>query len=1138
MRRRHPTRALLTIATAVILSGAACGGPPTVRPIVTPPITEVDATPTFASPARWYYFPRDTSVPTATLVLPDKTCLVTTMTGDRWLLQGPEEKPCTGRGVASASPIFEPLSGIVASTDGEFRFVSSSGRIFSSSEPLAPFMKFTKVDRPYVQVVSANGEILGVDGAGVVSFFDVASSTWKRSQQPAGSRVLRLGIDEAGRALAITLPEGVLTSTDAGKTFTPFSSSDASAPPRIGATDVLRTGAGELALDGALGKLVWLRSGAFQRSTEELTAAGTVGATIERSSTPVAGTLREQRGVLEGDRYHDLRYPDAWMVLPEATSEDTSPYVLTRGPITGPLEFVQLKGLTGCIDLRLGAHGKNVAILCSHTTDSSNLGVSVFSSADDGDTFHPVAEFTAQNFADVSLDVGADGSILVMNVCRTDVQRKKKTDDDAADAAEACRPRAPVLVRVTGEEPTLIQGSVPRQTRPGFSPLVGPDNRLYYLGHRQKDDRAVIMVSDDAGKTWNEHAVEHPEATDEPGDPLSYSSLTLDLSPEYARLTLDETGTLGVVGQTNGGLVWVTADADGRVASVGTPPENGYLGGFGRRMIGVSYGNGDGVTRAWESVDGGGSFSEIATTGAIAGFFNSGDGSIVCAASGCILGDTLARVGWDGQVESQMNIVDYGVPAADAKPGPGMTCELTPKTEWTPVKNIAVGAIHPRLRELARGKSAWSLLTQDPVTHELDATSATMPDKDTDTSQVTQRALLGAFGNGKVGFAANWQSEGYVSARASYAEKDGVIDTKPLSVEVAWVNYYLGTFGHRTIPDVQNASGAFLQLTGNPVAYMSPALLSIAGTGVALRSEWTSPLTFFVDAGSRTTKFDYVDWAELGLNGGVDGDVAMIGGDVFSVGFVTRQTGSAFAMGRSTSGSLPTVEVTTLADAYAQADWTYFDGQSGIAVISPGIDDDKPTAYFLPLRADGSLGDPVAMPTLNDLGDRPRSCSADDRKNTPRAYMPVFNRTSRSAIFPNGRRPILVTEGAKDTKSFGLAGPTWFLSDGAILHGTPKDPCVAAYRGSAVGLNRVVVIAGDLQHAWMFRPAPPSSGCLCNPNDEACDCSDPANQVKPDKKQVVASVEWRPMTCQYKPELGPPPEIAAEITYPAPEDVP
>ena len=142
------------------------------------------------------------------------------------------------------------------------------------------------------------------------------------------------------------------------------------------------------------------------------------------------------------------------------------------------------------------------------------------------------------------------------------------------------------------------------------------------------------------------------------------------------------------------------------------------------------------------------------------------------------------------------------------------------------------------------------------------------------------------------------------------------------------------------------------------------------------------------------------------------------------------------------------------------------------------------------------------------------------------------------ALFPNGRRPVLVTEGTKDAKSLGLSGPMWFLTDGAILHGTPKDPCVAGYRGSAVGMNRVIVVAGDLQHAWMFRPAPPTSGCLCDPNDEACDCTDPANQVKHDKNQVIASVEVRPMTCQYKPELVPPAELAGEVTYPAPEDVP
>ncbi|MFO0618604.1 MAG: hypothetical protein U0414_38790 [Polyangiaceae bacterium] len=1133
-------RALLTAAVGVLALGSACSGPPPPRPILTPPSPDVDVPPAFTSPARWVYFPRDVSVPSATLVLPDKSCLVTTLTGDRWLLHGPEDRPCTGQGVASASPIYEALSGIVASPapDGqsaEYRFVSASGRIFTATEPLGPFVKFTKVDKPFVQVASAKGEIVGVDGGGAISFFDAATSTWKRAQQPAGSRALRVGLDEDGRALAITMPEGVLTSSDAGKTFSAFGASDMAAPPHIGATDVMRTSAGELALDGAVGRLVWLKSGAFQRSTEELTA-GTVEATIERSSNPIAGSLREQRGSVSGDRYHDLRYPDAWMKLKEDAGEDTSPYVLTRGPLGGPLDFVQLHGMTGCIDLRLGANGKNVVIACSHTTESSNLGVSLFASADDGDTLHLAAEFTAQNFADVFLDVGPDGSVLVTNVCRTDVQRKKKTEDETVE--EQCKPRAPVYVRIKGEESTIVQGTTPRHSRPSFSPLVGVDNHLYYIGHRIKDERAVIMVSTDAGKTWTERPVELPEAADESTDPLAYAYSSLDLSPEYGRLTMDESGTIGVVGQTQAGLVWVTADTEGRVGSVAAPPENGTLGGFGRRLIAVSYGNGDGVTRAWESIDGGASFSEIATTGAISNLFNSGDGSIVCGASGCVLGDSLARVGWDGQAESQLNIVDAGVPMIDAKPGPGMTCELVPKSEWTPVKNIAVGTIHPRLREIMRGKSAWSVLTQDPTTHELDATSATLPDKESEASQVQQRALLGPFGNGKIGYAANWQTEGYVSARAAYNEKDGVIDSKPLSVEVAWVNYYLGTFGHRTIPDVQNTSGSLLQLTGGPLANLSPALMSIAGSGVALRPEWSSQETIFVDAGARTTKFDYVDWNDVGINGGIDGDVAMVGGDLFSVGFVSRATGNAFAIGRKPSSAPAMVEATTLSDSFAQADWTYFDGQSGISVILPGTEADKPTAFFLPLRADGSLADPIAMPTLDDLADRPRACSADDRKNTPRAYMPVFNRSTRTALFPNGRRPVLVTEGAKDAKSLGLSGPMWFLTDGAILHGTPKDPCVAGFRGSAVGQNRVVVIAGDLQHAWLFRPAPPTSGCLCDPNDESCDCSDPANQIKHDKNQVIASVEWRPMTCTYKPELVAPVEVASEITYPAPEDVP
>jgi hypothetical protein len=487
-----------------------------------------------------------------------------------------------------------------------------------------------------------------------------------------------------------------------------------------------------------------------------------------------------------------------------------------------------------------------------------------------------------------------------------------------------------------------------------------------------------------------------------------------------------------------------------------------------------------------------------------------------------------------------MNIVDMGVPMADTKLAAGMACELTPKTDWTPIKNIAVGAIHPRLREMMRGKTAWSILTQDPTTHEVMVASASMPDKDNEPSQVQQRSLLGSFGQGKIAYAASWQTEGYIAARTSYVEKEGVVETgKPLSVELAWVNWYTNTFGHRTLPDVANVAGSLVQISGGPLAYLTPALMSIAGPGVAFRADWSSPKSTFLDGGSRTLKFDYADWNEVGISGGIDGDVAFAGSDIFSVGFVTRNTGNAFVFARTpASGGASQAEAVALSDMSAQTDWAYLDGQSGIAVLNPGVENDKATAFFMPLKPDGSLGDAIATPTLSDLPDKPRACTADDRKNTPRSYMPAFNRTSRIAIFPNGRRPILVTEGTKDNKSLGLAGPTWFLTDGAILYGTPKDPCVAGYRGSAVGQNRVVIVSGDLQHAWMFRPAPPMQGCLCDPNDESCDCSDPANQVKPDAKRVVSSVEWRPMTCTYKPELNAPVEIAQEMGYPAPEDVP
>jgi hypothetical protein len=232
--------------------------------------------------------------------------------------------------------------------------------------------------------------------------------------------------------------------------------------------------------------------------------------------------------------------------------------------------------------------------------------------------------------------------------------------------------------------------------------------------------------------------------------------------------------------------------------------------------------------------------------------------------------------------------------------------------------------------------------------------------------------------------------------------------------------------------------------------------------------------------------------------------------------------------------------VTTFAGANAESDWGYLDTASGIQTIYAEADGNKGEAFTLILKQDGSLGDPIALPTLNDLPEKPRACTADDRKNTPRAFMPAFSKARTLPLFPNGRRAVVVSDGTKDPKALTVTEPQWFLSDGAILYGTPKDPCLAGLRASSPGRGLVAIIAGDMTHAWMFRPARAADECGCDAvNDPACDCSQVVTKPKgrPKAKPVGnASVEWRPMSCRVKADLGAPPEISADVLVPSPED--
>jgi hypothetical protein len=99
------------------------------------------------------------------------------------------------------------------------------------------------------------------------------------------------------------------------------------------------------------------------------------------------------------------------------------------------------------------------------------------------------------------------------------------------------------------------------------------------------------------------------------------------------------------------------------------------------------------------------------------------------------------------------------------------------------------------------------------------------------------------------------------------------------------------------------------------------------------------------------------------------------------------------------------------------------------------------------------------VPTQLSIGEKAERCSAAVEGSTPRVV---------AAPYPGTRHPVIVNDGG-DT-------PQTFLTQFAVMHGTPAAPCVSAFDGEPIAVDgaappttRVLLPLGDLAHAYLFR---------------------------------------------------------------------
>lgn len=1105
----------------VALVGGACASQPVSRPKSRDTALSGDAlAPLFVTPARWDYHPPEPDGALAATPLVGGGCVFTAEGGQRWTSattaktgEPGELVRCAGTAVASEFLAPEDLVSVIRREGRSWLYAGASGALYEATEPLAPFTRAVPPPEPFARVAASGGAVLGTTYGGKLLRWEDATG-WRPVASAPPSPVLDVAV--AGtRALALGFPEALFASEDSGVTWTPAGS----AP--IGARRLGINRAGALSAQGLFESLAWEPGAtrAFSRSKRPLLTRG-AAIDVEVGRGAAASAVQTGRAAMDGDRYIETVRPE--------TEGDL--WQLARGRLEGRLELVPLPWSSSCGSIRIGLKNKTIYAVCV-SLDGSDIAAAVRRSRDGGSTWGEALALVTPDTDQITIAVSPEGSALVSGVCKSGgdtsgckptspllIRLEVPTARPAPSAAAAAAPgkaAAPVKAATLDATPSLkaMATGAPQLSGVALLPAFSFDGHsAYFLGHRGKDEKLTLFVSHDDGETFSQRSLEtpgqkvvrRPRDYDDDDGPEEAVEDYIEVD-ETSTLHPGEDGTVGLMVIRYRGFTYVTTDEDGRVLhETPLPSDEMIMAGFGRRVVTLTARD---VPWLAESSDGGATWDEQPAPAALGRELGRGSSAITCSVAGCLFGETMARVGWGGQAD--VGALD---PPADTTPSSApaaltpIVCDLAATTRWTRIDHVFGGARLPRLSEVMRGRSVWSVLTSDPATGAAAALSASLPESGEGEARITSRSLLGPrAGSGRFATALSFQMEGYAAARAAIpAGKDGsTLRGAPMrNLEVAWENYMEGTSGRGRIPD----AGPFDPRDVTGAGVLQPSLITVSVKGMVLSPHTTRQGgAFLLDPSGKVSRIDLPVFPDTGLDGGhldVRGDVTLVDGVPLGVAMVRDENGDVTsvllahrAQDRWDINALALAPQRGDGPLISHADWTY-GSRTSIGLTSLTADRRRPRAWavFQPFRSDGTFGPTEALPTLYDLGDRPRPCSAADRARGPRFEAILSSR--EEVLFAGMRHPVLVNEPI--TKSaVGASAPITLLTTGAIAHGSPSAPCSAGWEAVGVAKSPVsAVLSGDLARSWLFRVA-----------------------IAPGKpgEPLAPALEYRAMTCRYDP---------------------
>jgi len=465
-----------------------------------------------------------------------------------------------------------------------------------------------------------------------------------------------------------------------------------------------------------------------------------------------------------------------------------------------------------------------------------------------------------------------------------------------------------------------------------------------------------------------------------------------------------------------------------------------------------------------------------------------------CGMAGCVVGESLTRIGWRGQVEGDLALAG-------------------------PPESLTTGLLYPRVRtpiSCTLGDDEWAAL--DGVSEAPSAYEAAIGNtvwhahgmsRDTGGAwayhgrggrrpAVTTSTLFPpATDAGQLAFTLVDQVEGAAAIRYR-VPKGGPGDGELTGIEVAWDNRF-----ENVVKRASLGRGLPFQ-TGDYMAQRFrtqqalPDILSIGAGGIYVRPHaqaGSDQVTYYLD-GRSVTEIPPVKWpdtphasrSEMVHAGGVHVPIR-----VQQAGAIlTRATrsGSDWDFSSYTLG-LPYPEVL---GSLQRSGMTYINGNSAFYLLSYADSGTPRSGFVFPVQPSGAVtAAPIAVPQQLDLSDPPNPCNESAQSSTPRIVVPAQAGT---------RHPVIISHRIEPIRTL--------LSTEAVLYGTPRAPCLAALAAAPIDMDErddrtwmyAIVLPGDLEHAWAFRVIYDDAG--------------------------EKAVAYRTMRCEFDPKAVVPKKVYAE----------